>query len=284
MTPARKLGLIAGSGKFPLLFAAEAKRMNVSVVALAIEGVTDETLKGNVGEFRTFKLGQLDAPIQMLREAGVSQAVMAGKVQHAALFGSVRPDWRAVKLFARLEDRRTDTILNAVASEFAKDGIELLSSATFLSHLLAQPGTLTKTAPSPSQRADMTLGWRAAKAVAGFDIGQTVAVLDGAVIAVEAMEGTDACVRRAREILRAQGEKKPLVVVKVAKPKQDLRFDIPVLGMDSLTVFSAYGVGAVALQANATMIFDKEAFLKAADRQKLSVVAFDGDGPAGSRP
>lgn len=227
---------------------------------------------------RFYKLGQIDAPIKAFKEDGITQAVMAGKVQHSSLFSGFLPDWRAVKLLARLQDRRTDTILKAVADEFAKDGIELLSSATFLAHLIPRAGVLTRRQPDAAQRADFALGWKAAKAVAGFDIGQTVAVLDGAVIAVEAMEGTDAAVRRAREVLDGQGARRPFVVVKVAKPRQDLRFDLPVLGMESLRVFAAAGVGAAAIEAGSTMIFDKEAFLRQADEQGLALAALSGDG------
>lgn len=247
-------------------------------MALALDGVTDASLESMVDSVRFFKLGQIDAPIKAFKEAGITQAVMAGKVQHSSLFSGFLPDWRAVKLLARLQDRRTDTILKAVADEFAKDGIELLSSATFLSHLIPGPGVLTRRAPDAAQKADFALGWKAAKAVAGFDIGQTVAVLDGAVIAVEAMEGTDACVRRARSLLAVQGTKRPLVVVKVAKPRQDLRFDLPVLGMESLKVFAEANVGAAAIEAGATLIFDKDAFIREADGQGLTLAALRDDG------
>jgi DUF1009 family protein len=267
-----KVGLIAGSGRFPILFAEEARRMNVEVVALGIKGVTDESLERLVGSVQYFKLGQIDKPIQALKSAGVAKAVMAGKVQHASLFGGVLPDLRAAKLLARLSDKRTDTILKAVADEFAKDGIELLSSATYLSHLLVPEGPLTARKPDAAEVSDMKLGWQAAKAVAGFDIGQTVVVSGGAVVAVEGMEGTDACVLRARDIARARGSKPRLCVVKVAKPKQDLRFDLPVIGLDTLGVFKDAGVSALALEAGSTLVFDREEFVRGADAQKLAIV------------
>lgn len=247
-------------------------------MALALDGVTDRSLATLVDQVEFFKLGQIDAPINIFKEAGVTQAVMAGKVQHSSLFGGFLPDWRAVKLLARIADRRTDTILRAVADEFAKEGIQLISSATFLSHLIPPAGVLTRRKPDAAQRADFALGWKAAKAVAGFDIGQTVAVLDGAVIAVEAMEGTDACVRRARDILNRQGTNRPLVIVKVAKPGQDPRFDLPVLGLDSLPVFAEANAGAVAIEAGSTMIFDMDAFVRQADQQGLAVAAMDEKG------
>lgn len=275
-----KLGLIAGSGRFPILLAQEALRMGVEVVALGIKGVTDKSLETLVGHVQYFALGQIDKPIQALRTAGVSRVVMAGKVQHASLFGGMLPDMRAVKLLARLADKRTDTILRAVAEEFSKDGIDFLSSATYLSHLVVAEGKLTSRAPSSAEAADIRLGWKAAKALAGFDIGQTVIVNDGAVIAVEAMEGTDAAVLRARDIARSLGQRPALTVVKVAKPKQDLRFDIPVIGLDSLKVFADAGVSALALEAGTTLIFDKEQFLKNAAAQKLAIVGYPAQGPA----
>ncbi|HAM34345.1 MAG TPA: DUF1009 domain-containing protein [Elusimicrobia bacterium] len=266
------IGLLAGSGRFPLLFAAEAKRMNVPVLALGIKGVTDPALEQVAGPVTYFALGQISKPIALLKSAGVTRAVMIGKVQHSSLFGGVRPDLRAIQVLARLKDKRTDTILKAVADEFSKDGIELLSSATFLSHLIVAQGKLSARGPTAQEAADIRLGWAAAKAVAGFDIGQTVVVKDGAVIAVEAMEGTDAAVLRAHDIARSHGRKTALTVVKVAKPRQDLRFDIPVLGLDSLGVFAAAGVSAVAVEAGTAIIFDKDDFLRRADAQKLAIV------------
>ncbi len=246
--------------------------MGVEVVALGIRGVTDSALEGLVSKVEYFKLGQISKPIEALLRAGIRQAVMAGKVQHSSLFGGMMPDLRAVKLLARLKDKRTDTILSAVAEEFAKEGIELLPSATYLSHLLAQEGPLTKRRPSAAESADVQLGWRAAKAIAGFDIGQSVVVREGAVIAVEAMEGTDACILRAAEIARTHGSKLPIVVVKVAKPKQDLRFDLPVVGLDTLDVLEKAGVSTLALEAEKTLLFDKERFFKRADSMKLAIV------------
>ena len=252
--------------------------MNVPVVALGLKGVTDPALEALAGPVRYFALGQISKPIKIFREAGVKRAVMAGKVQHSSLFGGVLPDLRAIKILASLKDKRTDTILKAVADEFSKEGIELVSSTTFLSHLLATPGPMTTRRPTNEEKDDIRLGWAAAKAVAGFDIGQTVVVKNGAVIAVEAMEGTDAAILRASDLARSHGKQVPLTVVKVAKPRQDLRFDIPVLGLDSLTVFAQAGVSALAIEAGITMIFDKEEFLKKADSQKLAVV---GLTPAG---
>lgn len=250
------------------------------VVALGIPGVTDEALTRLVDTLTWFKLGQIDAPIKALKDKGVKKVVMAGKVQHVSLFGGVMPDWRAAKVLLGLKDKRTDTVLKAVVDEFAKDGLEFVSSATYLEQLLAPLGPATKRAFSKDERADAALGWKAAKALAGFDIGQTVVVQGGAVVAVEGMEGTDACVRRASELARSQGREPALVVVKVAKPRQDFRFDLPVVGLDTLTAFRAAGVKALALEAGTTLIFDRDRFLSEADAAGLSVAGYPPEGPS----
>lgn len=274
------LGLIAGSGRFPILVAEEAARRGVGVVALGIPGVTDPALEAAAGGLRWFKLGQLDAPIKALKDAGVRKVVMAGKVQHVSLFGGVMPDWRAAKVLLSLKDKRTDTILSAVVAEFAKDGLEFVSSATYLEHLLAPLGALTRLPFTREQASDAALGWRAAKAVAGFDIGQTVVAQGGTIIAVEGMEGTDACVARAAELARSQGRDSALVVVKVAKPRQDFRFDLPVVGLETLSHFRAAGVKALALEAGAALIFDRERFAAEADAAGVAVAGFPPEGPS----
>lgn len=273
------LGLIAGSGRFPFLVAEEAKRRGVPVAALGIPGVTDPALEAVAGGLTWFKLGQLDAPIKALKERGARKVVMAGKVQHVSLFGGVLPDWRAAKVLLGLKDKRTDTILNAVVDEFAKDGLEFVSSAVYLEHLLAPNGSLTRKGFSKDELNDARLGWLAAKAVAGFDIGQTVVVQDGAVVAVEGMEGTDACVERAAALARSSGREPSLVVVKVAKPKQDFRFDLPVVGLESLDRFKAAGVKALALESGSTLVFDRDRFATLADAAGIAAAGFPPEGP-----
>jgi len=273
------LGLIAGSGRFPFLVAEEAKRRGVPVVALGIPGVTDPALEAVAGGLTWFKLGQIDAPIKAMKDGGVRQVVMAGKVQHVSLFGGVMPDWRAAKVLLSLKDKRTDTILKAVVDEFAKDGLEFVSSAIYLEHLLAPKGPLTRKAFSTDELADASFGWKAAKAVAGFDIGQTVVAQGRTIVAVEGMEGTDACVERAAALARTSGREAALVVVKVAKPKQDFRFDLPVVGLDSIVNFKKLGVKALALEAGSTLIFDLEKFVKEADAAGIAVAGFPPEGP-----
>jgi len=260
--------------------AEEARRRGVPVVALGIPGVTDEALARLVDTLTWFKLGQIDAPIKALKDKGVKKVVMAGKVQHVSVFGGVLPDWRAAKVLMGLKDKRTDTILRAVADEFQKDGLEFVSSALYLEHLLAPNGPLTKKSFSAAQLADAALGWKAAKAVAGFDIGQTVVAQGGAIVAVEGMEGTDACVARAAELARTQGREPALVVIKVAKPRQDFRFDLPVVGLETLKNFKNAGVKALAFEAGATLIFDRAQFAADADAAGLAVAGFPPEGPS----
>jgi hypothetical protein len=257
------------------------------VFAVGLAGVTDGALAGAVDELKVFKLGQVSAPLEALRRAGVRRAVMAGKVQHVSVFGGILPDLRAVRILAGLKDRRTDTILAAVVEEFRKEGIEIISSATHLAHLLAVPGCMSRRAPTREESSDIEFGWRAAKALAGVDIGQSVVVRDRAVVAAEAMEGTDAALIRAGELVRSRAGsgKTALVLVKVAKPRQDFRFDLPVLGLDTLKTMEAAGATAVAMEAGKTLLFDKEAFLQTADRMGLAVVGVeDGGGGAGGAP
>ncbi|MEE8424962.1 MAG: UDP-2,3-diacylglucosamine diphosphatase LpxI [Elusimicrobiota bacterium] len=274
------IGLIAGSGRFPLLFAQEAKRQGARVVAIGLKGVTDGSLSEFADEVHTFRLGQVSGPLKTLKKAGVRRVVMAGKVRHVSLFGGILPDLRAAKILAKLKDGRTDTILKAVADEFLSEGLELISSSTYLSHMMPGPGVLTRRKPTKSETADIRIGWRAAKTVSGQDIGQSVAVRDKAVIAVEAMEGTDAMLKRAGELSRSFGREPGIVLVKVAKPGQDFRFDLPVLGLDSLKAFEEARVTAVALEAGKTMLFDREDFIRKADELKMAIIAHE-DGEVG---
>lgn len=270
-----KIGLIAGGGRFPVLFAREAKRLGHDVVAVGVQGVTDPVIEREVSEIHFFKIGQIDGPIQAMKKAGVRQAIMAGKIQHGSIFRDMRPDVRAIKVLARLRDRRADTILKAVADEFAKDGIEFLPSSTYLSHLIAQPGTLTRRAPDAVEMQDVELGWRAAKAIAGMDVGQTAVVSLGAVVALEGLEGTDACIRRAADLTKSDGRDVHLVVCKVAKPNQDVRFDLPVIGMETVSVLQECGARVLAIEAGKNLVLDKEHVLAAMDQAGLAFVALD---------
>lgn len=267
-----KIGLIAGEGRFPILFAEEARRMGHPVVVLGFKGVTDPELERHAFRVHYIKLGQLNHPIDLLKKEGVRRVIMAGKVQHRSIY-DLQPDWRTVKVLARLKDRRTDTLLKAVADEMARDGIELMSSATYLSHLLAPAGVLTKKKPTAAQESDIELGWKAATELSGLDIGQTVVLSEGAVVALEAMEGTDACILRARDLVPRNV---PLTVVKAAKPGQDFRFDLPVLGLDTLEILKKARVQVLAVEAGKTLLLDRERLLKSLDQNGICLIAKEG--------
>ncbi len=271
-----KIGLIAGSGRFPVLFAQEARRTGVSVVATGIKGITEASLEREVDSLHLFKLGQLDKPIRLFQQEGVTQAVMAGKVNHNNLFFNILPDMRTIKLLARLKDRRADSILRGIADEFEREGIRLVPSTTFLTHLVPQTGHLTRRRPDKGEETDVALGWKVAKSISALDVGMTVVVAKGVVLSVEAMEGTDACILRAGELVPKS--QSGLVVVKVARPNQDLRFDLPVLGLDSLKAFASARVGVLAIESGRSLILDKDEFLKQADLMDLAIVGIDKDG------
>jgi len=275
------LGIVAGYGRFPYLLARKARQEGRRVIAIAFEGQTQPDMEKAADKLFWFKLGELDRPLRTLRREGVRQAILAGKIQHNSMYKHLGlPDLRALKIFAGLPDRRADTILKAVAQEFAKEGIELLSSATYLSDFIPQKGVLTRRTPGAAEEKDIRLGLQVAKQLAGLDVGQTVVVKAGAVIAVEAMEGTDACIERAGSIARCASEP-GMVVVKVAKPKQDLRFDLPVIGTRTVEILKLSGAGTLAVEAGKTLILDRPEVLRQADEAGIAVVAVSMEEPHG---
>ena len=243
-----KLGLIAGNGRFPFLLLDAARAEGLTVVVAAIREETDPEIDRRATAddritVQWLSLGELSRLIETFHKEGVTRAVMAGQVKHKQIFSSIRPDWRLAKLLLNLRTRNTDMLLGAVAKVLADEGIELINSTQFLEPLLAQEGVLTARAPSDDERKDIEYGLGVARAVAGFDIGQTVVVGAQACVAVEAMEGTDAAIERAGQLMRSLEEDDPspastlsrrLTVVKVAKPKQDMRFDVPVIGVRTI--------------------------------------------------
>jgi hypothetical protein len=269
--PVATLGLIAGNGRFPLLVAEEARRQGRAVVAAAIEGETDPALADRVDRLEWMKLGQIKKTLAFLKEHGAEEAVMAGQVRHVSIFDLRHLDATAVKLFATLPNKKTDTLLGAVADEFARHGIRFQSSVAYLSHLLAPEGPLTSVRPTAAQKRDIDFGFKTAKALGGLDLGQTVCVKDQAVLAIEAMEGTDAC------ILRAGGFAPGFTVAKVAKPRQDLRFDVPVIGGRTLDALREAKAAVLAVEAGKTLLFDKDEFLSGAGKAGIAVVGVRGD-------
>jgi UDP-2,3-diacylglucosamine hydrolase len=284
-----RLGLIAGNGRFPFLLLDAARAHGAQVVVAAIKEEADPEMDERAAadpgiRVHWLSLGELSRLIETFRREGISQAVMAGQVKHKQIFSSIRPDWRLAKLLLNLRTRNTDMLLGAVAKVLSDEGIELISSTSYLEPLLARPGVLTARAPTADEQQDLTYGREVALALAGYDIGQTVVVAGQACVAVEAMEGTDATIERAGAILLtldAEDEAstpastlaRRLTVVKVAKPKQDMRFDVPVIGPKTIAVMRAAGATCLAIEAGRTLIFDRETVQELAAAGGIAIIA-----------
>jgi hypothetical protein len=278
-----KLGLIAGNGRFPFLLLDAARAQGFSVVVAAIREETDEEINHRAAAdekitVHWLSLGELSKLIETFRDAGVKQAVMAGQVKHKQIFSSIRPDWRLAKLLLNLSTRSTDALLGAVAKVLGDEGIELMSSTTFLEPLLAAEGALTDRSPSEDERKNIEYGLGVAKAVAGFDIGQTVVVAAQACVAFEAMEGTDATIERAGKLMEsldgdASTLERRLTVVKVAKPNQDMRFDVPVIGVATIEAMIQAGASCLSVEAGRTLLFDREGIVGRANQAGIAIVA-----------
>lgn len=266
------IGLIAGNGRFPFLVLRAARRLGHHVTVVAIEGEASpdlETVAADLGgaSVAWIQLGQLGRCIKTMKAAGVTRAVMAGQVKHVKLFGGVMPDLTMLSVLTRLKAKNTDAIIAAVADVLADQGIELMSSVALLADLMAGEGVLSRARPTPAMQADFDFGYAVADAVAGLDVGQTIVVRDRAVVAVEAMEGTDEAIERAGRLAGAGTR-----VVKVAKPSQDMRFDVPVVGVATVTAMSRAGADALSIDAGKTLVVDGDAFLRAADEAGIVVV------------
>ena len=280
-----KLGLIAGNGRFPFLLLDAARAHGAEVVVAAIKEETDpemnERAEADPGvRVYWLSLGELSRLIETFQKEGVTKAVMAGQVKHKQIFSSIRPDWRLAKLLMSLRTRNTDMLLGAVAKVLGDEGIELISSTSYLEPLLAKPGVLTSRAPSEREQQDIAYGREVANAIAGYDIGQTVVIASQACVAIEAMEGTDAAIERAGAIMQtldaeASTLDRSLTVVKVAKPKQDMRFDVPVIGLKTIETMQQAGATCLALAAGRTLIFDMETLCARADTAGIAVIALE---------
>jgi hypothetical protein len=264
----RKIGLIAGNGRFPLIFAQEAKKQGVEVVALAIKKETNPSLENLVDRIHWVDLGELGDLIEICKREEITRAVMAGQVRHTRLFSQVKLDARAMALLAGVQDKKANSLLGAVADELSREGIELIDSATYLSHLLPSPGILTRWKPTQKEWRDIEFGHKMAKEIAGLDIGQTVVVKDQAVLAVEGMEGTDLTIKRGGKL--GKGD---VVVVKVSKPQQDRRFDLPIIGERTIEVLKAAKAKVLAFSARSTILLDREKVVKKANQNGISLVA-----------
>jgi DUF1009 family protein len=267
-----RLGLIAGNGRFPFLVldAARGAGHDVTVIAIkeeAFPDLADAASRAPAAALHWVSLGQLGACIKLLKAAGVTQAVMAGQVKHVKLFADIVPDLTLVGVLMRLKTRNTDALISGIADVLRDNGITLVDSTAFLTPLLAGDGVLTRRAPTDEQRADLAFGYRVADAVAALDVGQTVAVKGAAVVAVEAMEGTDAVIARAGQ-LAGPG----IRIVKVAKPQQDMRFDVPVVGVSTIAAMQAAGADTLSVDAGKTLLIDGDAVIKAAEEAGIAVV------------
>ena len=279
-----RLGLIAGNGRFPFLLLDAARAHGLQVVVAAIKEETDPEMDARAAadpgvRVHWMSLGELSRLIDTFRAEGVTRAVMAGQVKHKQIFSSIRPDWRLAKLLLNLRTRNTDMLLGAVAKVLGDEGVELISSTQYLEPLLAKAGVLTGRKPDEQEQKDIEYGRTVALAIAGYDLGQTVVIAAQACVAVEAMEGTDATIARAGDLFRtldSGGEStlnRSLTVVKVAKPNQDMRFDVPVVGVATIEAMKAAGATCLAVEAERTLMFDPAAILKTADEAGIAIVA-----------
>ena len=264
----KKIGLIAGGGQFPILFARAARKNGVEVIAVALEGETDTQLEPEVDLCAWVSLGKLGRMIEVFEKAQVSEVAMAGTVAKTKLYSKIRPDWKAVRLLARMLHKKDDAILRGFTEELERHGIRVRPSTIFLPELLAPPGILTRRRPNSREKRDIEFGWNLAKEIGKLDIGQCLLVRDQAVLAVEAIEGTDAAIRRGGQLGKSE-----VVVVKVSKPHQDLRFDVPAVGLQTIETMREVGASVLVVEAGKTLMFDREKMIQAADDARIAILS-----------
>jgi DUF1009 family protein len=265
-----KIGIIAGSGQFPILFSKAARERGWQVYAAAYQHEADPALEEYTESLEWLYLGQLNRLIKFFHRHGVSQAVMMGAVRKTRMFTNVRPDVRALALFAKMRHTHDDALLREFADLLEKEGIRIKPSTMLLPELLAPAGVWTRRKPSKSEKHDIDVGWRIAKEIGGLDIGQCVVVKSGSILAVEAIDGTDATILRGGHL--GNGD---TVVVKVCKPNQDLRFDVPAVGLQTIETMHAAGARTLAIEAGKAVVFDRQTMIEQADAYKMAVVALD---------
>ena len=266
------IGLIAGNGQFPLFFSKAARARGFSVFAAAYQNEADPALAGLVDGIEWVYLGQVNRLIRFFKKHGVHEAVMLGGITKTRMFSDVRPDLRALALVAKARHTHDDGMLRAFAELLDKEGIAIRASTFLLPEMLAPPGCWTRRRPSVDEMRDIELGWRLAKEIGRLDIGQCVVVGGGSVLAVEAIDGTDATIRRGGRLGRGNA-----VLVKVLKPNQDLRFDLPAIGAQTVSNMQAAGISALALEAGRAVVFDREEMITVADRAGIAIVAYSDD-------
>jgi DUF1009 family protein len=272
-------GLIAGNGDFPFLVLEGARSRGIEMAVIAIREEASPALEGAAKRFHWISLGELSRGIDLLHQEGVKHAVMAGQVKHNKIFSAIKPDWRLAKLLFSLPAKNTDSLIGAVASVLREEGIELVDSTKFLGPLLPAAGVLTRRAPDEAESADIEYGRQIARQIAGLDLGQTVVIRDRACVAIESMEGTDETIERAARI--AGGQR--LAVVKVSKPRQDMRFDVPVVGVKTIEVMRRANATALGIDAGRTLLFERETLIRAADDAGIAIQAFPTEAAAAKK-
>jgi DUF1009 family protein len=273
------IGIIAGGGKFPLMVARAARAQGLRVAAVAHQGETDPAISGCVDAITWIRLGQLGRLVSALKKMGVARTVMAGTITKRRMFEKVRPDLKGLVLMSRLAMLQDDHILRAVAEELGKGGIEVVSSTVCVPGLTAEPGCLTRRKPTRKEDQDIRFGWTMAKALGQLDIGQCVVVRRRTVLAVEAIEGTDETISRGGRLAGAEA-----VVVKVSKPGQDMRFDVPAVGLGTVKTMAAFHCSALALEAGKTLIFDRPEMIALANESGITVVSRPSNDSMIERP
>lgn len=263
-----KFGLIAGNGKFPFMVVEGARQSGVELVVAAIREETDPEMDQRADRVKWVGIGQLGRMIRFFKEEGVEKAIMAGQVKHVQIFSRAVPDARMLKVLLKLRRRNTNALIGAIATELQSEGIELVDSTCFLQDSLPKRGTITRREPQKHEREDIEYGLEIAREMAGLDLGQTIVIRGKACVAIEAMEGTDDTIRRAGTLTGGR-----LTVVKVAKPNQDMRFDVPVVGVPTIEAMVEAGATCLCITAGKTLMFDRDEMVRAADRNKIAIVA-----------
>ena len=263
-----KFGLIAGNGKFPFMVVEGARQSGARMVVVSIREETDPSIEELAERVEWVGIGQLGRMIRFFKDEGVEKAIMAGQVKHVQIFSRAVPDARMLKVLLRLPRRNTDSLIGAIAAELQSEGIELINSTYFLQQYLPQTGTLTRRQPDKHEREDIEYGLEIAREIARLDLGQTIVVRGKACVAIEAMEGTDETIRRAGQLV-----KKRLTVVKIAKPNQDMRFDVPVVGVPTIETMLEAGATCLCITAGKTLMFDREEMIRLANDRKIAIVA-----------
>ena len=265
----KTIGMIAGNGRFPFLVAQEIKKQGDKVVTVALKEEADKDIENFCDETVWLSVGKIQKIIDTFKNRNIDTAIMVGQVKHAKIYSAITMDLRALKVMTSLVNKKTDTILGAVVREFEKDGIKFLPSHIYLQHLLAQKGIIVGKKLNSDEEKDAEFGFKIAKGIAGLDIGQTVVVKDKSVLAVESIEGTDECIKRAYSL---GGEN--AIVVKVAKPNQDFRFDVPVIGTRTIDTLKDNKIRAMIIESGSTLILDKELVIEKAKQSNVTIIAF----------